>query len=108
MRMRTHKLGDVQIEAWIVDQYHHIGLPSHNVILTTLHVGKDSAQVHQYGYKTHVSQLAIVLHPRTAHCRHQVTAKNGIQPAHLLASKPPSSATHEGRPRLHQRSDNTS
>lgn len=75
MRMRTHKLGDVQIEAWIVDQYHHIGLPSHNVILTTLHVGKDSAQVHQYGYKTHVSQLAIVLHPRTAHCRHQVTAK---------------------------------
>ena len=48
---------------------------SHNVILTTLHVGKDSAQVHQYGYKTHVGQLAIVLHPRTAHCRHQVTAQ---------------------------------
>ena len=65
----------LQIETRIVDENNHIGIPLGNVLLAHLHISQDSAQVQQHGNETHVSQFAVVLHHRAAHCGHQVAAE---------------------------------
>ena len=64
-----------QVEARIVDENDHIGLPLGNVLLAHLHISQDSAQMQQYRNETHVCQFAVVLHHRSTYCGHQVAAE---------------------------------
>ena len=70
-----HKLGDVEVEARVVYQYHHVGLPVSDVALGTRHVAQNGGQVQQHGYEAHIGQFAVVLHERAAHGLHQVAAE---------------------------------
>ena len=68
--------GDAEVEARVVHQYQGVRLPLHDVALAEGHIGKDSAQVEQYGDEAHVGQVAVVLHRRTtARGSHQVAPK---------------------------------
>ena len=58
------KLGYIQIKARIVHQNQHIRLPRNNILLAALHIGKDGAQMQQYGNE-----------PHTAHCSHEVASE---------------------------------
>ena len=70
-----HVLGYIEVKPRIVDEYHHVGLPLQDVLLAHLHVAQDGGQVQQYGDKTHICQLAVVLDHRTAYSSHQVAAE---------------------------------
>ena len=69
------KLGYIQIKARIVHQNQHIRLPRNNVLLAALHIGKDGAQMQQYGNEPHIRQLFVMLHHHTAHCSHEVASE---------------------------------
>ena len=73
--MSLHILGDVEIEARIVDENHAVGLPFGDVALAHPHIAQDGGQVEQYGYEAHIGQLAVVLHKCAANGRHQVAAE---------------------------------
>ena len=73
MCLRTQELGNTQVETGIIHQYHHIGLPGNYIFLASLHIGKDGTQVQQHRDKSHICQLLIMLHHRSANCRHQVS-----------------------------------
>ena len=73
MRLRPQELGYTQVETGVIHQYHHIGLPGNDIFLASLHIGKDGTQVQQHRDKSHICQLLIMLHHRSANCRHQVS-----------------------------------
>ena len=75
LRTGMDKLGDIQVEPRIIHQNKNIRLPGCNVFLATLHIGKDGTQVQQDGNEAHIRQFLIMLHQRSAHSRHQVTAE---------------------------------
>ena len=75
LRFRMHKLGNIEIKARIIHQNNNIRRPCHDVLLTSLHVGKDGSQMQQYRNKAHVSQLLIMLHHRSSYSSHHITAK---------------------------------
>ena len=57
-----HKLRYVEVEAWIVNEYHYVGLPCYDVLLTPFYIPKDGGQMHQHRNEPHVGQLPIVFH----------------------------------------------
>ena len=69
------KLGNIEIETGVIDKYHHIGLPSHNILLAERHIAEYRAKMQQNGYKTHVGKLPIVLYAGASNSRHQVATK---------------------------------
>ena len=72
---RMHKLSNIEIKARIIHQNDHIGRPRHDVLLASLHVGKNGRQMQQHRDKPHVGQLFIMLHHCSSHGSHQITAK---------------------------------
>ena len=70
-----HILGDVEIEARIVNEYHHVGAPLGDVLLAFAHVAQNGGQMQQHGHEAHVGQLAVVLHASAPLGRHQVAAE---------------------------------
>lgn len=73
--MGMHILRDVEVEARVVDEDHHIGLPGRDVALAHGHVPENGAQMEQHGHEAHVGQLAVVLHARAADSRHQIASE---------------------------------
>ena len=73
--MLVDVVGNVEIEARIIDQDYYVGTPRHNVLLTPLHVAKDGAQVKQDGHKTHIGQVLVVAHALATDGRHEVAAE---------------------------------
>ena len=72
--MLAQEVGDVEVEARIVDENHHVGLPVHDVALHHSHVAEDDAQVEQYGDEAHIGHLPIVAHTLPSDGLHQVAA----------------------------------
>ena len=68
-------LGDIEIEAWIIDEDDHVGLPLHNVALAHGHVAEDGGQMQQHGHEAHVGQFAVMAHAGASDYRHQVAAE---------------------------------
>ena len=115
------KFGNIQIESRIIYQNDNIRIPGNDIFLATSHIGKDSTQMEQHRNKSHISQLLIMFHHRTAYGSHQITAektkfslrifhlrKNGNQPAGLLPLRQPSDERRASRRKFHRQSDNTS
>ena len=66
---------NLQVEAWIIDKNHTIGLPFGDIELTHLHVPKNRRKVQQYGNEAHISQLTIMFDAGTTNGCHQIAAK---------------------------------
>ena len=75
LRLCVDKLGDIQIESRIIYQNDNIRIPGNDIFLATSHIGKDSTQMEQHRNKSHISQLLIMFHHRTAYGSHQITAE---------------------------------
>ena len=73
--MAFHEACYAEVEARIIDEYDHIGLPLPYVGLAHCHVAHDGAQMEQHGYEAHVGQFAVVAHTGSAHILHHVAAK---------------------------------
>ena len=71
----TQIAGYAEVEARIVDQDYHIGLPCSDVAFAHLHVAQYGAQVQQHWHKAHVGQLAIVFYAGAAHSLHKVATE---------------------------------
>lgn len=74
-RLGVYELRDVEVEARIIDQYHHVGLPFRDVALAESHVPEDGPQVEQHGDEAHVRHLLVVLDACAADGSHQVAAE---------------------------------
>ena len=70
-----HELCNLQVEARIVNKYHYVGLPLHDVALAERHVAQNGAQVEQYGDDAHIRQIAVVAHTCASDNRHQVATE---------------------------------
>jgi hypothetical protein len=70
-----YELGDVKIEARIVNKNDNIGMPLNNILLAHLHVPENGAQMQQDGNKAHKSQFSIVTDTRTTNGSHQVATE---------------------------------
>ena len=68
-------LGNLEIEARIVDEDDGVGSPAGNVLLTHLHIAEDGGQMEQYGYEAHVCQLVVVAYACATYSRHVVTSE---------------------------------
>ena len=66
---------DIEIEARIIYQNKHIGLPANNIILAHLHVAENGSKMHHYGNEAHVCKFFVMLHHRSANSLHVVAAK---------------------------------
>ena len=75
LRLGLHELGDIQVEAGVVDKDDAVGLPVEDVQLTHFHITEDGGQMEQHGDEAHIGQFAIVAHPSAADRHHQVTAE---------------------------------
>ena len=69
------KLGDVEVETGLIDEYHHVGLPVDDVAFAHRHVLKDGSQVQQHRDKAHVGHLFEVPNACSADSRHEVAAQ---------------------------------
>ena len=67
-----HVFGNLQVETWVVHQYHHVGLPLQDILLACAHIAQNRAGMGQYGDKTHIRHFTVVLHQRAAHSRHLI------------------------------------
>ncbi len=66
---------DGKIEAGIVNEYHHVGLPLDYVFAANLHAAEYLRQVEQHGNEAHVGQLLVVPHAGAAHGKHLVASE---------------------------------
>ena len=64
----------LEVEAWVIDQNQHVGLPREDVLLAAFHAAKDGPQVHEDGDEAHISEVTIVLNELSTLCRHHVSA----------------------------------
>ena len=58
----VHELGDVEIEARVVDQDHRVGSPLPDILLALRHVAEDGRQVEEHRDEAHIGHLAVVAH----------------------------------------------
>ena len=68
-------LGNIKIEAWIIDKDDDIRLPLRNILLAHLHILENGTQMQQDRNEPHIRQFAIVTNTRTTDCSHQVTSE---------------------------------
>ena len=68
-------LGNAEVEARVVNEYDHVGLPLADVALAHRHIPQDGPQVQQHRHEAHVGQFAVVLHQCAPLGCHQVAAK---------------------------------
>ena len=69
------ELGYVEIETRIVDQYHDIGLPFHDVTFAERHVLENGGQMKQHWDEAHICQIAVMAHERATLRLHQVATE---------------------------------
>ena len=67
-------LGDVEVEARVVDEDEGVGLPLEDVALAHLHITEDGAQVQKYRYEPHVGQFLVVAHEGGSSSLHEVAS----------------------------------
>ena len=61
----------LEIEAWVIDQYQHVGLPLEDVLLAMFHASKYGREVFDDRPEAHVGEVAIMLDKlRTLSCHH--------------------------------------
>ena len=73
-RVRLHVAGNLEVEAGIVHQNHHIGLPVEDVPLALAHLAQYRAGMQEDGPDAHVSHVAIVAHQLSPLRLHHVAA----------------------------------
>ena len=73
---RVGKLSDLEIEARVVDMYHHIGPKGHNITLTLIQLREDCAKMPEHIRNTKERCLLIVLSQilPAAHLGHTITS----------------------------------
>ena len=69
------KPGDLQIKAWIINQYHHIGSVSLDIRLTSPHIPQDCPQMQQDRDKTHIGHFPVMPNQSAAYGPHQVATQ---------------------------------
>ena len=69
------ELSDIQIKSRIIYKNHHIRFPLYNILLTSLHIGKDSTQMHQHRNKAHIGKFLVMLDASASLGSHQVTSE---------------------------------
>ena len=67
--------GNAEVEAGIIDEDNHVGLPFHYVTLTECHIAEDGRQMEQYGNEAHIGQLPDMFHTGAPFRRHGITAE---------------------------------
>lgn len=71
----VHIFRNAEVEAGIVDQDDHVGLPLADVAFALPHVSEYGGQMQQHGHETHVGQFFVVAHAGAADGRHEVAAE---------------------------------
>ena len=68
-------LSNLQIESWIIDQYHHIRLPLNNVFFTKVHILEDGTKMQKNRNESHISQIPVMLYQCTTYRLHQIASE---------------------------------
>ena len=69
------KLGNLDVEARVVNQYNHIRLKGHNIATAVTHLREDGADIESHLHKAEERHLAVVLHQifASAHLGHHIS-----------------------------------
>jgi hypothetical protein len=69
------ELGNLQVEARIVDKDDNIWMPLKDILLTHPHIAKYCRQMEQDRNETHIGEVFVMSDPSTSDSRHQVTTE---------------------------------
>ena len=67
--------GYLQVEAGVIDENHHVGLPFSYVALALFQTTQDGSRMEQYGDKTHVCEVTVVADKGAAYGLHLVASE---------------------------------
>ena len=74
-RLGMNKLGYRQVKAGIINEYDHIRMPFHDILLAERHVTENGWKMQQYRHKAHIGKILVVSHHCPAFSSHQVATE---------------------------------